>query len=69
MFESFTLSENIAGDCEFKTSLQSEGDCGYDTRNGIIFTDSVGGCVYKRPDNTDNVCYHVPYDNSELFNS
>lgn len=70
MFESFTLSENIAGDCEFKTKLPSKDNCGYEAgRGNVIFISKETGCTYTSPDGYDTICYHVPNDNSELFNS
>ena len=70
MFEDFTLNENIAAGCEFKTSTQTEGDCGYPTdRQGVIFVVDVTGCVYKQPDTNDSLCYHVPVTTANIFNS
>ena len=67
--EDFSLQTSIAAGCQFKTDTQVEGACGYPTRNGIIFTDEIVGCEYKRPDQFDSICYHVPTDTSDLFNS
>ena len=70
MFESFTLSTNIAAGCEYKNGLHARGYCGYETRTGdIIFTDDAQGCVYKKVDNNDALCYHVPNENNNIFNS
>ena len=73
MFESFTLSTNIAAGCEYKNGLQAQGYCGYKNRTGkIIFTsDIVGanGCQYVEADTNDTLCYHVPNENNNIFNS
>ncbi len=70
MFEDFSLNENIAAGCEFKTSLQGPDACGYDAgRQGVIFVEGVTGCVYKQPDTNDSLCYHVPVNTANIFNS
>ena len=69
MFESFTLSTNIAAGCEYKNGQHARGYCGYETRNGVVFTDDVQGCVYTQPDTNDTLCYHVPNENNNIFNS
>ena len=76
-FESFSMSTNIAGGCEFKTSQMAEGTCGYmpDRWVGLpVFISSTTGCGATYPDGefidgTDTVCYHVPTDTKNLFNS
>ena len=46
MFESFTLSNNIAGSCETRTGLQSNSTCGLDfTGLGVVFLSTMGGCT------------------------
>ena len=69
LFEDFSLSESIAAGCEFITSNQSEGTCGYPTRNGVVFMESVSGCKYHEPDTNDSLCYHVPNEYANIFNS
>ena len=69
MFESFTLSTNIAAGCEYKNGMHARGYCGYETKNGVVFTDDVQACVYKKVDNNDTLCYHVPNENNNIFNS
>jgi hypothetical protein len=69
MFEDFSLSANVAVGCEFKTSTATEGVCGYPTRNGIIFVTGVSGCVHTEPDINDSLCYHVPNEYHNIFNS
>lgn len=69
IIDDFSLSTTIAGDCEFITSNHSEGECGYPTRNGNVFTSEVTGCKYHEPDTNDSLCYHVPNDYANIFNS
>jgi hypothetical protein len=71
MFEDFSLSTNVAAGCTFKTDTKSEGDCGYPNSlgTGTIFTEAANGCKYHVPDNNDSLCYHVPNEHSDIFNS
>lgn len=74
MFESFTLSENIAGNCELKTNLpSSDAGCGYPTRGGVVFVEQIISACDTPPNNGgdvhDGFCYHNPSDGSNLFNS
>lgn len=79
LFEDFSLSVNIAGDCSIRTNTPSEGTCAYEIKVGFatwnVFTDAVAACTTKesRDGSADeiynSICYHVPYDNSSLFNS
>ena len=71
MFESFTLSVNIAGDCDHDTALHAQGACGIDFGGDIIFLTGISGCweQYDVDDGTSGICYHVPTDTTKLFNS
>lgn len=80
VFESFTLSTNIAGDCSVPTSTPNQGSCAYtvETKYGTwhVFTDAVAACgtsdgsLDQLEDGIYNgICYNVPYDESTLFNS
>ena len=74
VFEDFTLNTNIAGSCEAKTNLQARGGCGWipDDRwtLGAIFTDASTGCeVTPSKAGYDTLCYHVPDESYNLFNS
>lgn len=74
IFESFVLNTNIAGDCQVIVNTQTEGQCGYlpdrDPTGIHIFTEGIGGCVRTEADDGNNgVCYHVPGDAPDLFNS
>ena len=74
MFESFTLSTNIAGDCQIKTWTPSEGNCAYTYEDEFfgelyLFVDGVTACKDNDADGEYNgICYHAPADNN-LFNS
>lgn len=71
MFESFTLSTNIAGDCDHDTSLQADGNCGLLWGDEIIFLTGIQGCdtTFDSDDGSSGVCYHNPTDTTKLFNS
>lgn len=77
MFESFTLSQAIAGDCDNKYALQAQGDCGLDYGGDIIFLLGITGCgdngtgenAFETDDGTSGVCYYNPTDTNRLFNS
>lgn len=69
LFEDFSLSTSITAGCAFKNHNYQEGVCGYTTRTGnIVFTQDVTGCVYTEND-SDTLCYHVPNDDYDIFNS
>lgn len=69
VFEDFSLSTSITAGCEFKNGLHAQGDCGYETRDGIVFVADVQGCKYTKPDTNDTLCYHVPNEWHNIFNS
>ena len=75
MFDSFTLSTNIAGDCEEKMNLPSNSSCGLDFSGLMVFLDGMGGCTNIKVDNVggdgefNGICYHVPSGDKNLFNS
>ena len=75
VIENFTLSTNVAGDCEKPFNLQAQFVCGIPDDNGVgmnIFDPSKGGsCVIPGEDDAkfDGFCYHIPTETNELFNS
>ena len=78
MFESFSLSTNIAGDCEYKPSPPTLYKCGLDFADGTIFLDSMADVCspqyQMKSEGGDgaygNLCYHVPNDGiNNMFNS
>ena len=75
VFENFSLSTNIAGDCEWKTDTYAVNICGVDSTGiGTVFMDSMYRCDHKADMIGENdaaygtICYHVPYGEN-LFNS
>ena len=73
VFESFTLSTNIAGDCDIKTNTPSDGKCGVENNNGfdieVLFITNENGCTTKVQDGYNGLCYHTPTEDKNLFNS
>lgn len=86
LFEDFTMSTNIAGDCDVLTSSPNEkSSCAYtdeyfDPTIGMpvevnIFLVGNGNCTTTQVVESDTisgyqgVCYHVPTETSDLFNS
>ena len=77
MFEDFSLSVNVASDCEgVPVGNPSRGTCGIITSSGdIIFTDGITDCEFTpvdmggEEDQWDGFCYHVPTEYNNLFNS
>ena len=71
MFEDFTLSTNIAGDCEMKIGNSARGTCAYESSGGIYtFTDLVSACDFTSSDGkADGFCYHIPEGGPNIFNS
>ncbi len=71
VFESFSLSTNIAADCESIVGNPSQDQCPVMGSGEIaIFNDLVSTCVYHPPeDEWDGLCYHVPIEGHKLFNS
>lgn len=77
--ESFSMSQNIAGDCEVKTNTPSRGQCGVDFGPYVLFLDTEnsdctgdGRVTSQGGDGEYNgICYHVFSNNGEknLFNS
>ena len=73
IFESFSLSESLATNCEVIVDGPSSGKCGYAYEGGngaTVFIDSTTGCTVPTPDQVENgFCYHVPIESNSLFNS
>ena len=74
VFEDFTLSTNIAGDCDVQTNLPSNSTCGMDFSGLHVFLDEMDGCADIEITNVggdgdfNGICYHIPYGDN-LFNS
>ena len=75
LFENFSLSTSIAGDCETPfVNNATKGTCGVPTSapHLTVFTDESTGCTIPDSDNDDmygGLCYHVPTEYNNLFNS
>lgn len=68
-FESFALSTSIAA-CPVKIETSNGGQCGLLMDDVFIFTMGIVGCEAQIPDDGSNgICYHVPVDGFNLFNS
>lgn len=71
MFEDFTLSTNIAGDCGNVVTTHAENVCGIEFGVDFIFLTGVQGCTkeIETDDHYSGICYHNPTDIGRLFNS
>ena len=71
IFEDFTLSESIAGDCDTIVNNSTRGVCAYVTRTGLnVFMSSIDACSTTEDDGDYNgFCYHNPIESQNLFNS
>lgn len=71
IFENFSLNTHIAGNCAEIITNAGVDQCGYEMSSGItVFISEVPGCTHDEPDgNYNGLCYHVPTDDSDLFNS
>ena len=75
-FEDFTLSTNIAGDCEGIVGNPSKDACAVVGTGGInMFSGTLSFCDFKpedlggKTDEWDGNCYHNPTEYNNLFNS
>lgn len=73
IIENFSLCTHIAGDCNVIIGNQAEYTCPYVDRTGNnVFTEELSAiCTdIKQADGVNNsVCYHVPIETNDLFNS
>ena len=73
VFESFTMSTNIASGCENPTNLPSQNDCGIELEGvGMVFATGMTGCSdfpISKDDSFNGICYHVPTEGNNLFTS
>lgn len=73
VIEDFSLSTNIAGNCDVIIDTQSSGMCGLDFGGTMIFITDYAGCqdFEVSPDDGqyNGICYHVPTSNNDMFNS
>lgn len=72
LFDSFSLSTNVASNCEFRTPLPQVDECGMPTGyfNSVIFVTEIQGCTVVEPSGVwDTICYHQPSETNNLFTS
>lgn len=75
LFEAFSVSTNIASDCEVKTNSPSNSTCGMDFSGLKVFMDGMNGCSDIGVTNQggdgewNGICYHIPSGDKNLFNS
>lgn len=76
VFESFTLSTNIAGDCDKKVTTYAKDACGITGSDPelVWFSFSADGSNCNAPGTgsemtNDGFCYHNPSESNNLFNS
>ena len=74
IFEDFSMNTAIAANCEEKLNTPMNGVCGYQPEgyDAVIFLIDISGCQEKHDDGFamyDGLCYHVPNEAYNLFNS
>lgn len=75
VFEDFSLSTNIASDCDVKANSPTNNECGLNFSGLMVFMNGMDGCADIKVDNVggdgvwNGICYHVPVETSNLFNS
>lgn len=73
VFESFQLTESIAAACADPTGTPTAGTCGVSFGKLVLFWSSMEGiCNYPVEEETESwngICYHVPTDDTRMFNS
>lgn len=72
MFENFALSTSIAAGCDVIIDNQAAKQCGLSWGKGHVFLLNVNGCTIKAEDGSvdyDEICYNVPLDTNDMFNS
>ena len=69
-FESFELSQSIAGDCTTISLGPAATICPVQLDDGmVILNDKMMGCAITGPEADDLICYHAPSDDSTVFSS
>ena len=76
MFESFTLSTNIAGNCDWTEGIvpvDNKTGCGYvdpaDKHGYVIFTSGMSCTAVEDDGDSNGICYDVPTEGMQIFNS
>lgn len=74
-FEDFSLTTNIAANCEFIINTSSENVCGFEIQDEflgtqVLFTNGVTNCKTVPQDGMYNgFCYHNPGETNNMFTS
>ena len=75
VFESFSMSTNLAGSCEFDVNFAMD-ICPVEMSSGeTVFTAEMATCMYtpqmfnQGPDMWNGFCYHIPVDTQNIFGS
>ena len=72
MFESFSLSTDIAGNCARPTNTPVQGKCALIYAGRPLFVSGVDQCIFPIEDGSaqfNGICYYVPTNSTNLFNS
>ena len=74
VYEDFSLSTNIAAGCETIITNATKDACAYQTNyagkiTNIFTADIPAVCTTTEVDGNNGLCYHVPLENNDLFNS
>lgn len=69
MFDSFTLTTNIAAGCGHTTGLHSRDICAVDFGPLKIFSSQAGNVCDTFIEDDDQYCYHATTEDQALFNS
>lgn len=74
VFDSFSLSNSIAGPCSYDTNTQNQNTCAVIIGNRRVFTSAVLGYKVEGGYVVDSgiyngICYHVPVNGFNVFNS
>lgn len=69
-FDSFSMTSSIANTCEVQATY-AENICGVRmTESVTLFVSGITDCTFEVQDGEyDTLCYHVPADNYNVFNS
>lgn len=68
VFDSFELSQSIAGACEAITN-QAKGSCPLHDKESDMTLFAGKECEFIPPTTKDEICYDVPYENYNVFSS
>lgn len=70
LFDSFSMCSAIASTCEASANFARD-VCGVEMTPSIsLFLEGVTGCSWiVKEEEYDGLCYHVPFDTNNVFNS